>query len=486
MLKATRACTRHALRSAFWWPPERSLGFNALDGSIHNVDPEIFELMLSEREMHNQSLSLMAMESYPTEAVCQANNAYLPAFEGYPGKRYHPGTAVVDAIERLCWDRALETFDLLPSEWGVNAQAMTGSLANIYTFNALLRPGESLLRMELSHGGHISHGHQIADRKISETAHRFDSIPYHVDPLTGLIDYEEVSKLAQHHRPRIIVAGGSAYCRHIDFARLRSIADRVDALIHYDMSHFCGLVASGVFPSPFQFCDVVTTTPYKTLRGPQGALIIFRRWMEDAINSTVFPRYQCGTSYRNIAAMTVALRQARTEESRREQGLFLQAATVLSQGLLERGYRLVTGGTDCHMMLVDLRSEGISGYRVENVLGLINILANQNAIPGDVGLRFTGLRLATPPMIIRGMEADNFAYIAELVHRGIELAKRLSGEFESEERDGSEQARRSSKKNFLQFLGSRCHQPQVLKLKDDVITLSRRYPLPSFLYRDLT
>jgi glycine hydroxymethyltransferase len=330
--------------------------------------------------------------------------------------------------------------------------------------------------MEVSHGGHLSHGHRIGDKNISETAHRFNSVPYHVDLATNLIDYDEVEKLAHQHRPRILVVGGSSYCRHIDFARLRNIADQVGALVHYDMSHFCGLVASGVFPSPFPYCDVVTTTSYKTLRGPQGALIIFRRWMEDAINTTVFPRFQCGPNYRSVAAMVVALKQARTEEYRREQQLYLDTAATLSRELLSKGHHLLTGGTDSHMMLVDLRKDGISGFEVESVLRQVNIIANQNPLPGNKGLRFSGLRLATTPMVIRGLQhSQGFVHVAELVHRGIELTKALSKEFKNSE---AQQSRRT----FLHFLGG---SVQCKELRDDVTALARQYPLPSYLYQSL-
>lgn len=382
-------------------------------------------------------------------------------------------------------------------EWGVNVQgnlpaypslsassdvfqALTGSLANIYTYNALLQPRESILRMELSHGGHISHGHQIGGRSVSDTAHRFRSIPYHVDLSTGLIDYNEVASLAAEYRPRIIVAGGSSYCRHVDLKELRRIAYEVGALLHYDMSHFCGLVASGVFPSPFEFCDVVTTTTYKTLRGPQGALILFRKWMEDAINSTVFPRYQCGSSYRTIAAIAVALNQARTEDSKKEQGLFLKGAAVLSEELMKRGYSLLTGGTDCHMMLINLRDKSVAGYEAQCVLEEVNILANQNPIPGDTGIHFTGLRLATTPMVARGMTAGDFIHTAELVHRSIELARKLGKEFAE-----FEQGPGRSKKRFRQFVQTRGQTPELLALKADVAEFAAAFPWPGYLYECL-
>lgn len=363
---------------------------------------------------------------------------------------------------------------------------MTGSLANVYAYAALLRPGDTILRLDLSHGGHLSHGHRGPSSSISEASYRYNTEPYHLNEATGRIDYAELSILSQKLQPRIITIGGSVYCRHLDFSRLRRIADEAKAMVHYDMSHVCGQTAAGIFPSPFRYCDVVTSTAYKTLRGPQGAFIFFKRDMEESIDATVFPRFQCGTSYRNIAGLAAILRQAQSAEFLQEQKLFVNSAKVVAEGLLERGYRLLSGGTDTHMMLLDLKQIGITGWEAEHVLSHVNIIANQNAVPGDHGLNFSGIRIATPIMCIRGMEAEGFIHLTELIHKALQVAKSLKANFDSEtvsRRMTSKISRRSDREKFADFVVRASQHRGITTLKEEITSIAREYPVPEYLVR---
>ena len=334
--------------------------------------------------------------------------------------------------------------------------------------------------MELSHGGHISHGHQTPSKKTSETSHRYTSISYHTSLDTGTIDYDEVEALAIQHRPQIITTGYSAYCRLIDFSRLHDIAKRVSAYLHCDMAHICGLIASQLIPSPLPYCDVVTTTTYKTIRGPQGAMIFSKASLSDRINRTIFPRFQAGIGFANLLAMAVALRQLQTQESMLQHRKFLEAAQVMTRSLLQSGYKLVSGGTDIHMLLIDLRDKGVGGAQVEKVLEMANIICNRNSIPGDSNGSCSGLRLATPQMTIRGINPCQSSKAAEFVHHGIQLAQRIDqlatrqGAFE-----GAEESKRLE--SFSRFVEGTQEYQRILGLHGAVAEWVKQYPPPALI-----
>lgn len=341
-----------------------------------------------------------------------------------------------------------------------------------------MQPGDVLLSLELSHGGHLSHGFQTPTRKVSEVAIRFKCIPYHVDVNSGLIDYEEMEELASRHKPRIITVGGSAYSRLVDFRRVRDIADGIGALMHCDMAHFCGLVAAEVIPSPFPFCDLVTTTTSKTFRGPDAAIIFCKKWMKDTINQTVFPRFQAGTDHANIVALAVALLQAQTPESRAQQRAIVEGAQILAESLLDRGYRLAGGGTDTHLVLLDLRPVLLPANRAEKILELVNIYCNRNMLADDRPGASSGIRFGTAPMVSRGMAGPVFATVASFVHRAIGIAKQLS--------DAAIQAaslRRAEKPNsfmeFISYVGDGTDYPAILELRQEVCMLARSFPPPT-------
>ena len=351
-------------------------------------------------------------------------------------------------------------------------------MANLYTYVGLVSPGEVILRMELSHGGHISHGHRSSSRNISEASYRYNSIPYHTDPDTGIIDYDEVEALALKHRPRIITTGYSAYCRLIDFAPPRSIAEKVNAYLHCDMAHICGLIASHLIPSPFPHCGVVTTTTYKTIRGPPAAMIFSRTAPSNRINRTLYPRFQAGIGFANVLAMAVALRQLQTLESRQQQQQFLDLAQVMAQRLLDIRYRLVSGGTDIHMLLIDLRDKGVGGFEVEKILEMANIVCNRNSIPGDNKGACSGIRLCATQMTIRGMNPSQGCKIAELVHHGIQRAQRVNQLFTMQSvQEVSNNAEAFEK--FSRYLRETQEHQEILELRAAVSEWVEQYPPPA-------
>jgi glycine hydroxymethyltransferase len=293
--------------------------------------------------------------------------------EGYPGARYYGGNEFIDMSERLCQDRALETFGVDPSKWGVNVQALSGAPANLYVYYGLIGPGGRLMGLDLPHGGHLSHGYQTDTKKISAISAYFEQMPYRVNEQTGIVDYDQLEKSARLFRPKIIVAGASAYPRNWDYARIRQICDAVGAYMLVDMAHISGLVAAGVLPSPFEYADVVTTTTHKSLRGPRGSMIFFRRGqrgtdkkgnpvmydLENPINQSVFPGHQGGPHNHTITALAVALKQAQSPDFKGYQEQVLKNAKRFEVVLGKMGYKMVTGGTDTHLVLVDLRDKVI-------------------------------------------------------------------------------------------------------------------------------
>jgi len=360
--------------------------------------------------------------------------------EGYPGQRYYGGNEIIDKGEDLCRSRALSTFRLDPKQWGVNVQTLSGSPANFAVYTALLQPHDRIMGLDLPHGGHLSHGFSTPQKKISATSVFFEQMPYRLDESTGLIDYNRLAENALLFRPKILIAGTSAYARHIDYKRMRAIADSVGAYLLADMAHISGLVAADVVPTPFEFADLVTTTTHKSLRGPRGAMIFFRKGtkgkdakgneikynLEDPINQAVFPGLQGGPHNHTITALAVALKQAALPEFKKYQQQVLANSKAMAGKLTSLGYKLVSGGTDNHLMLVDLRDKGVDGARVERVLELGNMHCNKNTVPGDKSaLTPSGLRIGTPAMTSRGLGEKDFEEVAVFLDRGIKIAAEI-------------------------------------------------------------
>jgi glycine hydroxymethyltransferase len=389
---------------------------------LREVDPEIWAAIGREAERQRRNLELIASENFVSEAILEAQGSVLTNkyAEGYPGRRYYGGCEFVDQVEQLAIDRARELFDAEAA----NVQPHSGSQANMCVYFSLLEPGDTMLAMNLAHGGHLTHG-----SPVNFSGRFFRVVPYGVREGDQRIDVDEVAALARRERPKLIVVGHSAYPREIDFAPFRAIADEVGALLLCDMAHFAGLVAAGVHPSPVPHCDVVTTTTHKTLRGPRGGMILMRAVHEKKINSSVFPGNQGGPLMHVIAAKAVALKEAMSETFRVEQRQVVANARALAAGLAAKGFRLCSGGTDNHLMLVDLRETELSGKVAQETLDEAHITVNRNGVPNDPRPPYvtSGLRLGTPAVTTRGMREAEMDVIADLIARGLERVGDAAG-----------------------------------------------------------
>ena len=382
---------------------------------IRQQDRQVYDSMMRELERQRDHIELIASENFVSPAVMQAMGSHLTNkyAEGYPAARYYGGCQYVDEIERLAIDRAKQLFGAEHA----NVQPHSGSQANVAVYLALLKPGDTILGMDLSHGGHLTHG-----SKASISGKYFNACFYGVDKETERIDYDAVQRRAEECRPKLIIAGASAYSRVIDFARMRQIADSVGAYLMVDMAHIAGLVAAGEHPSPVPYAHVVTTTTHKTLRGPRGALILCKEELKKKIDSAVFPGTQGGPLMHIIAAKAVCFGEALKPEFKAYQHLWVLNAAALAKALAEHGLRLVSGGTDNHLMLVDVMSKGRTGMEVQELLDMANITANKNTIPFDTqSVKLTsGMRFGTPAVTTRGMREAEMAQIAQMIARLID------------------------------------------------------------------
>lgn len=378
--------------------------------TIKEADVELYEALEAELKRQQGNIELIASENIVSPAVLAAAGTHLTNkyAEGYPSKRYYGGCEYVDVAERLAIERAKELFG---AEYA-NVQPHCGASANLAVFFALLQPGDTVLSMSLAHGGHLSHG-----SPVNISGKYFNIVPYFVDEKTCLIDYDEVERLAKECKPKLILAGASAYPRVIDFKRFREIADEVGAYLMVDMAHIAGLVAAGCHPSPVPYAHVVTTTTHKTLRGPRGGLILCKEELGKQIDKAIFPGTQGGPLMHIIAAKAVAFKEAMSEDFKKYQQQIVKNAKKLGNELIERGISLVSGGTDNHLMLIDLTNKGKTGKEIEALLDKAHITANKNAIPFDKQTPFvtSGVRVGTPAVTSRGMKEEDMVVIAECI-----------------------------------------------------------------------
>jgi len=382
---------------------------------LSQVDPEIAELIHKETERQNSRLELIASENFTSEAILEAagsvfTNKYA---EGYPGKRYYGGCEHTDGVENLARERVKKLF---AAEYA-NVQPHSGSQANQAAYSAVLTPGDTILGMNLAHGGHLTHGHPL-----NFSGKTYHVVPYGVRKEDQRIDYDELARLAEEHKPKMIIAGGSAYPRIIDFARFRQIADSVGALFLVDMAHISGLVAAGLHPNPCQWADIVTSTTHKTLRGPRSGMILCKEKYGAAIDKVVFPGVQGGPLVHIMAAKAVCFREAATPEFVAYQRQVIANAKALAEGLQESGCRVISGGTDTHLMLVDVFAKGVRGKTAEAALDRAYITANKNAIPFDVNppLNPSGMRFGSPAVTTRGFRETEMREVARLIVRVLE------------------------------------------------------------------
>ena len=459
----------------------------SLNAPLSETDPELMSIIKAEQGRQRDSLVLIASENFTSKSVLEAlgsvmSNKYS---EGYPGARYYGGNENIDKCELLCQKRALEAFNLDPTKWGVNVQSLSGSPANFQAYSAVLQPHDRIMALDLPHGGHLSHGYQTDTKKISSVSVFFETFPYRLNEATGVIDYDQMEANAKLYRPKLIVAGASAYARLIDYQRMRKICDLNNSWLLSDMAHISGLVSAGVIPSPFDYSDIVTTTTHKSLRGPRGAMIFFRKGvrsvnkkgeetmydLESKINFAVFPGAQGGPHNHTIAALATALKQANTPEYKQYQAQVLKNCKVLADTLQGKGYKLVGGGTDNHLILVDLKkSRDIDGARVERVLELANVAANKNTIPGDVSAMTPGgIRMGSPALTSRGFVEADFVKVAGFFDRAVGIAASIKKETGGKVKDFKD-ALAKGPERF----------PELVKLGADVKAFASSFPTVGF------
>ncbi|MBM4255756.1 MAG: serine hydroxymethyltransferase [Deltaproteobacteria bacterium] len=386
-----------------------------MNSALAQCDPEIYAAIQSETERQEYNLELIASENIVSEAVLEAQGSVLTNkyAEGYPGRRYYGGCEYVDVVEQLAIDRAKQLFGAEHA----NVQPHSGSQANMSAYFSQLQPGDTILSMNLSHGGHLTHG-----SPVNFSGKFFKVIPYGVRESDQRIDYDEVASLARQHRPKMIVAGHSAYPRQIDAVPFRKVADEVGAMLMVDIAHFAGLVAAGIHPSPLPHAEIVTTTTHKTLRGPRGGMIMCKAALAKSIDSSIFPGNQGGPLMHVIAAKAVAFKEALSPEFKQYQQQIVNNAKALAQGLSKRGFRLVSGGTDNHLMLLDLRGTELTGKVAQETLDVARITVNKNAVPFDNRSPFvtSGVRIGTPAVTSRGMKEKEMDVIADLIFRALQ------------------------------------------------------------------
>ncbi|EGR33389.1 hypothetical protein IMG5_054540 [Ichthyophthirius multifiliis] len=452
--------------------------------NLEQSDQEIYQIIKNEEKRQLQGITLIASENHCSQAVLDAlgSGMHYKYNEGLVEQKQQMGCQFVNENEQLCQKRALETFRLNPQEWGCTVQSYSGAIANMNVYNGLLQPHDRIMGLDLPDGGHLSHGFQTKQKKISFISQYFESQPYKVNEKTGLIDYDKLEQQAKIYNPKIIVAGASSYSRLIDYERMLKIADDCGAYLLADMAHISGLVAANVIPSPFSFSHIVTTTTHKSLRGPRGSMIFYRKGirkvdkkgnkimydLDEHINKSLYPSLQGGPHNHTISALSVALLQAQTKEFKVYQEQTLKNAKALANAFLKKNYKLVSGGTDNHLVLVDMRSKNTDGARVEIILEYINIYTNKNTVPDDKSaLVPSGIRLGTPAMTTRGLLEKDFEQVVEFIDNAVQIIPQIMKKVEPKVADF---------KNYVK----QNHQniQEIVQLRNQIQKFSQQFEVP--------
>lgn len=446
--------------------------------SLEEFDPELAQMIQSEDRRQRCGLELIASENFCSQNVQKVLGSCLTNkySEGLVGQRYYGGNEYIDQIETLCMQRALQLFSLNDQVWGVNVQPYSGSPANFAVYTALLQPHDRLMGLDLPSGGHLTHGFQTASgKKVSATSLYFESLPYIVNNETGWIDYDEMERRAKLFRPKLLIAGASAYPREWDYARMRHIADSISAIFMVDMAHISGLVAGQAAASPFDYADVVTSTTHKTLRGPRSGMIFAKKEYMDRINAAVFPALQGGPHNHQIGALAVALKEAMDPSFREYARQVIRNAQTLATALQEKGQTITTGGTDNHLMLWNVRDLGLTGSKVEKVLELASMTVNKNAIAGDVSaLNPGGVRLGTPALTTRGLKEKDFQQVAAFLDQGVQIAL-----FAQEKAEALNGGGKVLYKDFVKSLTTDVETAsKIAKLRAEVEQFALGFPMP--------
>ncbi len=432
---------------------------------------KILQLIKKEEQRQSETLIMIPSENYTSIEVREAVGSVLmhKYSEGQVGKRYYQGNENIDEIEKICKERALELFNLDPSEWGVNVQALAGSAANLASINALIEPGDTILSMYLYDGGHLSHGWSYKDKKITLSSKIYNINFYHVNPDTGRFDYDDLEKLALETKPKLIISGGTAYTSEVDHKRISEIAKKVNAYYLADVSHEAGLIAGGVNKSPFKFADVVTMTTHKTLRGPRGALIFSKKELSEKIDSSVFPGIQGGPFNNSIAGIGIALEKAKSPEFKKYSKEVVKNAKTLALKLQDLGFTLIGNGTEKHLLLIDLRPMEINAWFVAWALEYAGIIVNRNTIPEDTNSPYypSGIRLGTPAITARGMGDTEMDQIAIWIADVINHLEKITLPEDPENRQ----------KLLKEFKANLQNDEFLKKIKMEVKEMTERFPL---------